>query len=181
MNVKIFKIQIYVHAIFFKFKYHEEVIKTEEDIKREVLLVGQLFKDLICKYNKLETKKRLYKDIKDLTVNDIKTIIAIGMEMKNMSEVASDLDVTSGTSTITVDRLITKGYVERIRDLEDRRQVFVKLSAEGVKVYQSIEDVKNRVIERIFGVLTEDERQTLIKIIEKLSNEFNELFLAGIM
>lgn len=93
-----------------------------------------------------------------------------------MSEVASSLDVTSGTSTVAIDRLIAKGYVERIRDLEDRRQVFVKLSADGVKVYETAEEVKNEVIERVFGVLSPEERKVTIDIFKKINNQFSELF-----
>ncbi|WP_010243559.1 MarR family winged helix-turn-helix transcriptional regulator [Acetivibrio cellulolyticus] len=148
----------------------------QDDIKAEVLLVGHYFKELIDKYNRMQTKKRLYKDIKDLTIIDIKTIIVIGKDMRSMSEVASSLDVTSGTSTVAIDRLIAKGYVERIRDLEDRRQVFVKLSADGVKVYETAEEVKNEVIERVFGVLSPEERKVTIDIFKKINNQFSELF-----
>ena len=39
--------------------------------------------------------------------------------------------VTSGTMTNRVDRLATRGYVERYPDPEDRRGVIVRLTAEG--------------------------------------------------
>lgn len=148
-----------------------------EEIKTDVYLVGDLFRELIIKYNKLQSKKRLYKGIKELTIIEINTIVAIGKETRSMSQLANNLDVTSGTSTITIDRLINKGYVERIRDLEDRRQVFVKLSDEGIKAYDSIEEIKNRVIEKIFGVLSEEERRMLIGVMEKMNNGFDSLFL----
>lgn len=149
----------------------------QEAIREEVLLVGQYFKEILDKYNKIQTKKRLYKNIKDLTVIDIKTIIAIGKEMKIMSKIAECLDVTSGTLTTTIDRLIAKGFVERIRDLDDRRHVFVKLSAEGEKVYEAAEEVKKNIIERIFGVLTSEERKVTIEILKKVNAQFSELFL----
>lgn len=97
--------------------------------------------------------------------------------MKSMSEIASALGVSSGTPTVTIDRLIVKGFVERIRDEGDRRQVFVKLSESGLKIYQAVVELKNNITERIFGILEQDERKSLIEILSKINNKVDELFL----
>lgn len=131
---------------------------------------------MLTKYGRIENKKYLYKDIKELTVIEINTIIVIGSEgMKSMSEIANTLGVTFGTPTVTIDRLTAKGYVERIRDEGDRRQVFIKLSSKGLEVYNSIVDLKNSITEKIFGVLTFDERQNFISILAKLNNKLDEV------
>jgi DNA-binding MarR family transcriptional regulator len=149
----------------------------ENKITSETYLAGELFRELFNKYNKMQNKKHLYKDMKELTLIEINTIIVIGQEkMKSMSEIANTLGVSFGTPTVTIDRLIGKGYVERIRDEEDRRQVFVKLSEKGISVYSSIVQLKNRVTETIFGILTQEERIALISIFSKLNNQFDELF-----
>ncbi|MCX7711917.1 MAG: MarR family transcriptional regulator [Clostridia bacterium] len=143
----------------------------------ELQLVGDLFRQLIEKYNKVENKKHLYKDLKELTLIEINTIIVIGCErMKSMSEIAASLGVTSGTPTVTIDRLILKGFVERIRDEGDRRQVFIKLSGKGMDVYQSVVELKNSITESIFGILDQEERKTLISILSKINNKVDELF-----
>ncbi len=148
-----------------------------EEIKKEIYLVGQLFRQLIEKYNRIQNKKHLYKDLKELTLIEINTIIVIGNRgRKSMSEIANALGVTSGTPTITVDRMIGKGFVERIRDEEDRRQVFIKLSPKGLEVYGSIVELKNMITEKVFGVLEEEERQVLISALSKLNNKVDELF-----
>lgn len=148
-----------------------------EEIKKEIYLVGQLFRQLIEKYNRIQNKKHLYKDLKELTLIEINTIIVIGNRgRKSMSEIANALGVTSGTPTITVDRMIGKGFVERIRDEEDRRQVFIKLSPKGLEVYGSIVELKNMITEKVFGVLEEEERQVLISALSKLNSKVDELF-----
>ena len=131
---------------------------------------------MLTKYGRIENKKYLYKDIKELTVIEINTIIVIGSEgMKSMSEIANTLGVTFGTPTVTIDRLTAKGYVERIRDEGDRRQVFIKLSSKGLEVYNSIVDLKNSITEKIFGVLTFEERENFISILSKLNNKLDEV------
>lgn len=65
----------------------------------------------------------------DLSVTEIHTIEAVGMyELKNMSEIASDLNITVGTLTMAVNNLVKKGYVERVKKEGDRRVVQVRLT-----------------------------------------------------
>jgi Transcriptional regulators len=148
-----------------------------EEIKREVYQVGDLFRQLYDNLNKMENKKHLYKNLKELTIIEINTILAIGNEeMKSMSQIANYLGVSSGTPTVTIDRLVAKGYTDRIRDLEDRRQVFIKLSEKGKDVYNSVHELQQKVTERVFGILTENERKMLIDMLARINNRFDEVF-----
>ncbi len=152
-----------------------ELIKISNPKDLEV--VDQLFRMLLDKFNKIENKKYLYKDITDLTVIEIDTIIVIGTSKKSMSYIAKQLGVSFGTPTVTIDRLIDKGFVERIRDQEDRRQVFVKLSKKGTEVYNSIVKLKSRLAEKVFGILTEEQRISFVNVLTKLNNNFDDLFI----
>ncbi|MDF2987346.1 MAG: transcriptional regulator [Eubacterium sp.] len=144
----------------------------------ELLLVDQLFRKLFDKYYKLESKKFFSKSLEDLTVIEINTILVIGhgSENKKMSEIANTLGVTFGTPTVTIDRLIKKGYVVRQRDEEDRRQVFISLSESGVSVFESIVQLRNKLAEKIFGILDIEERKSLIKILSTLNSHFDDIF-----
>lgn len=150
----------------------------EEIVLKETYLAGQLFRALFEKYNRLENKRHLYKDLKELTLIEINTILVIGIgKLKSMSEIANELGVSFGTPTVTIDRLIGKGLVERIRDEGDRRQVFIKLSDQGSKVHQSVIEIRKRVTEAIFGILTPEERTSLVSILSKLNNHFDDFFI----
>lgn len=141
----------------------------------ELYLVGDLFRQLYEKYNRMESKKHFYKDIEDLTVIEINTILVLGQdeEPKRMSQLAGILGVTSGTPTVTIDRLIAKGYVERIRDVGDRRQVFVTLSDKGREAFTSVINLKDRITENIFGALSEEEIKSAIKIMDILNTRMD--------
>ncbi|OPX43505.1 HTH-type transcriptional regulator SarZ [Ruminiclostridium hungatei] len=144
----------------------------------ELLLVDQLFRKLFDKYYKLESKKYLSKSLEDLTVIEINTILVIGhgSENKKMSEIANTLGVTFGTPTVTIDRLIKKGYVVRQRDEEDRRQVFISLSETGVDVFKSIVELRNKIAEKIFCILNPQERKALIDILSNVNSHFDKVF-----
>lgn len=142
----------------------------------DIIIVGDLFRNLFDKYNKMENKKYLFKNLKDLTIIEINTIIVIGPErMKSMSEIANSLGVTLGTPTVTIDRLISKGYVERKRDEVDRRQVFVSLSESGIKVYNSVVELRKSITEKIFSILTPSEIKELIAMMSKINDKYSEV------
>ncbi len=148
------------------------------ETENSLLIVDELFRKLFDKYNKLESKKFFSKSLDDLTVIEINTIVVIGRgeEDKKMSEIANTLGVTFGTPTVTVDRLIKKGYVIRRRDKEDRRQVFISLSETGKDVFESIIIIRNILAEKIYGILSEDERKALINILSSLDSHFDDIF-----
>ena len=151
----------------------------ENVASKETFLAGELFTELFNKFNKMQNKKHMYKDMKELTLIEINTIIVIGRDnMKSMSEIANTLGVSFGTPTVTIDRLITKDYVVRIRDEEDRRQVFVKLSEKGIEVYNAIFELKSKATETIFSILSQEEKVALISILAKLNHHLDGLFNA---
>lgn len=144
---------------------------------QEINQVNELLRELIDKISRLENKKNLYKDLVDLTLNEINTIIVISNKgKKSMSEIAATLGVTSGTPTVTIDRLISKGYVLRTRDDDDRRQVFVILSDKGTVVLNMVLELKNRVSMKVFGILSDSERRVMIEALSKVNKKFESLF-----
>jgi len=142
--------------------------------KKELYQIGSKFYELLNRFEGVSNKKHLYRGIDELTLIEIKTIVVIGYEeTKSMSQIAKRLGVTSGTPTVTIDRLIEKGYVERIRDVEDRRQVFVTLSERGNEVCRNINNLKRKAAENIFGLLSEEERALFLSILLKLNDNFD--------
>ncbi len=134
------------------------------------LLVG-LFHDIMT----IEEKAIRKGPFKDVTVNDMHVIEAIGVEKsKNMSTVAKSLGVTMGTLTISVNALVKKGFVERIRSEEDRRVVLVSLTAQGKKAFKYHQQFHEDMIQSIVGQLDEDEKKVLQKSLAKLNVFFKE-------
>ncbi len=149
----------------------------ELESKKELHMIGSMFYELINRFEGVNNKKHLYKGINDITVIEIKTILVIGgEEAKSMSHIAKKLGVSSGTATVTIDRLIEKSFVERIRDVEDRRQVFIKLSDKGNEVCSYINNLKHKLAENFFGLLSKEERALFLSVLSKLNSNFNLVF-----
>ena len=142
------------------------------DINRTLneLLVG-LFHDIMT----IEEKALRTGEYKDVTANDMHVIEAIGTDRKkNMSSVAKTLGVTMGTLTISVNSLVKKGYVERIRSEEDRRVVLVNRTEKGKGAYRHHQKFHEDMISAVLEDLSEQEREVLEKSLSKLNAYFKE-------
>lgn len=87
-----------------------------------------------------------------------------------MKDIASALKVSLPAASVTVDRLFKTGLVKRVSDQEDRRVIYVTLSPRGKKLLEEVRSQRRKIIEEVFGKLSEKERQTYLDILRKLIN-----------
>ena len=129
-----------------------------------------------------EAMKRVYADIvwieenelrkssfNDLSIKEIHAIIAITMyDHQTASEVARKLHLTPGTLTTTVDRLVKKGYVQRIRGEDDRRIIRLGLTKKGRLVYRAHDAFHRQMVRSFLKGLDPEEVKTIEKAIRNL-------------
>lgn len=58
------------------------------------------------------------------------------------TELANAVMLTSGAMTNRIDRLEESGMISRVADEEDRRRVFVQLTAEGLRLIESAAEIR---------------------------------------
>ena len=144
--------------------------KTEEILNR---LLVQLFNDILH----IEKKSMKNTDFDNLSITEIHTIEAIGMEgNRTMGEIAHDLRITVGTLTTSINRLIKKGYVERKRIEEDRRVVLVSLTESGKKVFDVHSVFHKEMIDEIMENFNGDELELLTKALGKVNKFFEHKY-----
>lgn len=137
----------------------------------EVLV--KLFRDI----NTIEERAIRTGEYRDVTANDIHVIEAIGMgAAKNMTSVAKELEVTTGTLTISINGLVKKGYVNRSRSEEDRRVVLISLSDKGVRAYRRHQKFHEEMIGAVLEALSEEEQRVLEQALIKLKRFFRESY-----
>lgn len=87
---------------------------------------------------------QLHADRYGLGLTDLRFLFAIaarGNEGVVPKEATALLGLSTGATTSLIDRLETRGYVERIPNPEDRRSVTVAILDAGVSVVDSVKDV----------------------------------------
>ena len=115
--------------------------------------------------------------LNDLSVTEIHTIEAIGMyKARTMTEVANDLNITVGTLTTAITKLVKKEYVERTRGEEDRRSVMIDLTRKGKLAYRVHERFHQDMINETINGLTDEEEEVLIGSLEKVNKFFKSKY-----
>ena len=138
------------------------------EILHDILV--KLFQEILD----IERKALITSEFKDISVNDMHIIEAIGeKEPKNMSSVAKIMSVTVGTLTIAVNSLVKKGYVHRERSEEDRRVVLISLTEKGRKANAHHMKFHDGMIQAVLKDLDEEQQKILVKPLMNLRAFFD--------
>jgi len=106
----------------------------------------------------------------DLSITEIHTLVAIGKgRPRTMTHVSNILGISVSTLTTAVGKLVKKGYVERIRDDEDRRIVRIHLTEKGVEAVNAHEEFHDLMISEAVSEIPEEELENFISSIDNIN------------
>lgn len=101
-------------------------------------------KEIIRKY-------KLLLDPYNLTYTHYITLLALWEEDNvTVKELGKKLYLDSGTLTPLLKKLEKHGYITRERCLQDERNVFIKLTAEGWELRDKMIDIPDKILDKIF-------------------------------
>ncbi|WP_068618692.1 MarR family winged helix-turn-helix transcriptional regulator [Paenibacillus tuaregi] len=86
----------------------------------------------------------------------------------NPSKLAAVLKVTTGGVTGLADKLVKAGYIQRIRDEEDRRAVHLAITDAGRALAHQTRSQGRAQFAHFFDMLTDEELTQLITLYQKL-------------
>lgn len=138
--------------------------------------LNEVFVKVFKNITAIEEREIRTEEYKKATANDMHVIEAIGTgKPKNMTSVARSLSVTTGTLTISVNSLVKKGFVERMRSEEDRRVVLISLTEKGKQIYRRHQKFHEEMVNSIVARLDEEEKVLLEKVLSNLNQYFKEM------
>jgi DNA-binding MarR family transcriptional regulator len=135
--------------------------------------VKRLSRQIVEFYDKLSSWEHEVVRGSDLTPGQMHAIEIIGHEESlRMKELAEKLGVTTGTLTVTVDRLERKGLIERQPHETDRRSYRVVLTEAGRKHFALHHQYHLKLTEEIASVLSPEELAVFAQVLEKVVRQF---------
>ncbi|HJV32120.1 MAG TPA: MarR family transcriptional regulator [Bacillales bacterium] len=85
------------------------------------------------------------------------------------SELADVFEVNKSAITAIVNRMADREWIERTRDENDRRVVYLTLSKKGIDLFEKTEERIHCLVESIINQFNREEIQNFIQIYEKLA------------
>lgn len=144
--------------------------KTPHLLFRRLLDILDEFRRESIKAINAPSKKKLY----GLTVRQGSAISQLRLMLEDeprgiaLKDLASRMQMTVPATSIMVDTLVTRGYMERTPNPNDRRAVCIKLTDKGNELFNDIYARFHDEIDRRAEVLTEEELEAFSRIVEKL-------------
>lgn len=140
-----------------------------------------LRREIISKMLKIETglkyiDKEEFKKYR-LSLLEIRTLIHIqendGIKPGDLAE---RFAVTPATMTVQVDRLVKKGYIEKIVNKDDKRAVNLSLTKKAKKDLNEIVKGKLKSFDIVFNSITDEEQKKLVEIMTKIENSLCNVY-----
>ena len=94
------------------------------------------------------------------------------VEKLTMKELTEKIGKDKSTVTALVDKLIKQGYVEKTKDVEDNRVVFVSLTEKGRELKPMFDAISQELISMVYKDIPQSEREGLINTLTKIKNNF---------
>lgn len=139
-------------------------------------IINDLLVDSFNKITAIEKNALKKGPLKDLTINELHAIEAIGTEAKTMTEIAKKLNVTVGTLTTMINHLVKKEYVERTSTEEDRRVVQIVLTNKGRFAYRLHDRFHHVMIKNMLQDIDESQYEVLIQALSALDRFVKETY-----
>ena len=101
------------------------------------------------------------------TVSQCHAIVEIGRANEiSLNELAEVLSLDKSTMSRTINNLVESNLVVRELHPEDRRYVTIKLTDEGMKVFENIESSMEQYYQSIFSSIPENKRDQVLESLQ---------------
>lgn len=120
----------------------------------------------------LSNEEKILKGIGELGLKEYTTLDTIAYTTKNKTNtstnIAKVLNITPGTLTTNLDRLMAKGYIAKSKNDEDKRVVYIHLTPNGVNIRKKREMAHKKLINSALVNLSASEKVALVNALNKI-------------
>ena len=124
----------------------------------------------------MKTTKAIQERIKremitnQLNITEFSVLEVLFLQGKQtIQQIGTSILIASGSMTYVIDKLEQKGFLNRHACPDDRRVVHVLLTEDGNDLMRKIMPNHQDMVTYMFGSLTEDESETMVRLLKKVS------------
>ena len=120
----------------------------------------------------IELKKTFAKQLGPLDLKAVEfsilVLVASNTDL-NQKRLGQALDVSAPNMAVTLDRLVERGWVERVRSTTDRRAMYVHLTPKGRELVARAEKIAQTMEASALKALSAAEKALLIELLMKVA------------
>ena len=106
----------------------------------------------------------------DLKVVEYSILVLVAANSQvNQKQLGQALDISAPNMAVTLDRMVERGWIERVRSTQDRRAQHIHLTGAGQALVQRAEKIAATMENATLRVLSPAERALLIELLMKVA------------
>lgn len=141
-----------------------------EKSKRKLKIVDEMFHRIVNKMNRIESSPRDFGTGFVLHPSEIHTIEVIGNNPGiNLTELAEKQGVTKGAASQMISRLEKKKLIIKMKEVDNDRKIYLKLSDIGLKAYDGHNDFHALIHSELIDFFDEAEEMEIDFVISFFS------------
>lgn len=157
-------------------KLFDNETKRGENMKNELLM------DIVDRYEQANytinhiLNVRIKENLpSDLTMEQLSILRYLyRVDVSTPSELADAMCVGKSTITSIITRMVNKELIERVPSEHDRRVIHLKLTEEGKRQFDELDEVIHNILLPYLNKVEKEEAEQLITILEKLVQVLND-------
>ncbi|MGC4376852.1 MarR family transcriptional regulator [Fictibacillus sp. Mic-4] len=151
------------------------MVESKDELRKQLERVDQITEMFFRFKNKVIAQKHEESSYKmtPAKYHMLKVVYEKGKCM--VVDISRKLELTSGATTINLNRLEEDGLIVRLRDKNDRRIVWIELSEKGKNLIEQVIKNRNTFWTRLLSPLTEEEKEQFVYLTEKITNELQKM------
>jgi DNA-binding MarR family transcriptional regulator len=121
----------------------------------------------------IELKKVFAKQLGPLQLkaSEFSLLVLVASNSKvNQRQLGEALDISPPNMAVTIDKLVERGWVERVRSTQDRRAMQIHLTPAGKELVQRAEKIAATMENPALRMLSAAERALLIELLMKVAS-----------
>lgn len=115
--------------------------------------------------------------IKCLTTTELHIIECIGLDKLSIKELSEKLGITMGTTSVAINKLEDKGFIQRSRSKTDKRKVYVFLTKKGQIAFNYHGNFHSTTLERVTKNIPIEKLEAFIETFEDILKNMKSLKL----
>jgi DNA-binding MarR family transcriptional regulator len=140
------------------------------NLEKMRLKLHRCLHNLTNKHKILDRVPRDFGSGERLIGNEIHTIVTIGENpMMNISSLAVKMGITKAAASQAVRKLQEKGYVRKLRDDKNGKEILLMLTDKGVLAHEGHIAVWRKVCSEFLSDITEEQISAFIEVADRIS------------
>jgi len=143
-------------------------LQQEDVIVKAIAIISDAMRDSMRRYKEnTQTSQELF----NLSITQLHYLHAI-KERTNITvtELAELFGVQKSTVTVTVNKLLQSGFIEKLTSQDDLRVVYVSLTEQGKKIIELEDTGYRQFAASILAMLDKEEQATFTYLLNKVTN-----------